>query len=47
MPDPSSIVACPEGSYGDLYILALSNGASYVVANDGLVITLSDGGTLR
>lgn len=46
VPDPSSIVACPEGSYGDLYTLALTNSASYVVATDGLTITLNDGGTL-
>jgi heat shock protein HslJ len=46
VPDPSSIVACPEGSYGDLYILALTNSASYVVATEGLTITLKDGGTL-
>ena len=46
MPNPSSIVACPEGSYSDLYILAFSNSASYVVATDSLTITLNDGGTL-
>jgi heat shock protein HslJ len=46
VPGPSTIVACAEGSYGDLYVLALSNSASYAVANTGLTITLSDGGTL-
>jgi heat shock protein HslJ len=45
-PGPSSIVACPEGSLGDLYVLALTNSASYAIANDGLTITLRDGGTL-
>jgi hypothetical protein len=45
-PGPSTIVACAEGSYGDLYVLALTNSASYTVANDGLTITLRDGGTL-
>jgi heat shock protein HslJ len=45
-PGPSSIVACPEGSLGDLYVLALTNSASYAIANEGLTITLRDGGTL-
>jgi hypothetical protein len=39
-------VPCADGSLGDLYVLALSNSASYVLANDGLTVTLSDGGTL-
>jgi heat shock protein HslJ len=46
VPGPSTTVACEDGSYGDLYVLALSNSASYVVATDGLTITLKDGGTL-
>ena len=46
VPGPSTIVACGDGSYGDLYVLALSNSASYVIANNGLTITLKDGGTL-
>ena len=44
--DRSTIVACGEGSHGDLYVLALSNSASYAIANNGLTITLKDGGTL-
>jgi heat shock protein HslJ len=43
---PSTIVACAEGSLSDLYILALSNVASYAIANANLTITLADGGTL-
>ena len=43
---PSSIVACGDGSHGDLYILALSNSASYAIAGNSLTITLKDGGTL-
>jgi heat shock protein HslJ len=43
---PSTIVECGDGSHGDLYVLALSNTASYVVATDTLTITLDDGGTL-
>ena len=46
VPGPSSIVPCGEGSHGDLYVLALSNSASYVLATPGLTITLDDGGTL-
>jgi heat shock protein HslJ len=46
VPGRSPIVPCGEGSYSDLYVLALSNSASYVVANAGLTVTLSDGGTL-
>ena len=46
VPGPSSIVLCGEGSNSDLYILALTNSASYVIANNGLTITLEDGGTL-
>jgi heat shock protein HslJ len=45
-PGPSTIVACAEGSYGDLYVLALTNTASYAIANNGLTLTLADGGTL-
>ena len=46
VPDPSTIVPCAEGSYGDLYVLALTNSASYSMANGGLTIALEDGGTL-
>ena len=46
VPGPSNIVPCGDGSYGDLYVLALTNSASYAIANDGLTITLKDGGTL-
>ncbi len=46
MPGPSTIVYCGEGSYGDLYILALSNSQSYALANGGLTVTLKEGGTL-
>jgi heat shock protein HslJ len=46
VPGPSSIVPCEDGSYADLYVLALTKSASYAIANDGLTITLEDGGTL-
>jgi para-nitrobenzyl esterase len=45
-PGASTIVACPEGSLSDLYVLGLSNAASYRVASGALTITLSDGGTM-
>src|SRR3954463_3713975 len=45
-PASSTIVPCEEGSLGDLYVLALTNSASYAIANGGLTITLIDGGTL-
>jgi heat shock protein HslJ len=45
-PGPSTIVACGEGSLGDLYVLALTDSASYAIADGALTITLSDGGTL-
>jgi heat shock protein HslJ len=43
---PSTTVACPDGSYADLYLIGLSNAASYAVANNQLTITLQDEGTL-
>ena len=43
---PSTLVACPDGSFGDLFAHALGNAASYAIANDQLTITLKDGGTL-
>ncbi len=43
---PSTLVACPDGSLSDLYVLGLSNAASYAIANDQLTITLADQGTL-
>jgi heat shock protein HslJ len=42
----STRVACPEGSFGDLFAHALANAVSYAIANDQLTITLKDGGTL-
>lgn len=43
---PSTLVACPEGSMADQYVLGLGNAASYAIANSQLTITLKDGGTL-
>ncbi len=46
VPGPSTRVACPEGSMGDLYVLGLGNSASYAIASGVLTITLNDQGTL-
>lgn len=43
---PSTRVACPDGSFADLFVHGLSNAASYAIANDQLTITLKDDGTL-
>ena len=45
-PGPSTLVACPEGSYGDLFTLGLGSAAAYAVDNDVLLITLTNEGTL-
>jgi hypothetical protein len=46
VPGPSTGAACPDGSYADLYVLALTKADRYAIANGQLTITLSDGGTL-
>jgi heat shock protein HslJ len=43
---PSTIVACPDDSYSDLYVLAVSSVRSYAVADGQLTLTLKDQGTL-
>ena len=43
---PSTLAFCPDGSYSDLFIHALTQAESYAVANDQLTITLQDGGML-
>jgi len=45
-PGPSTLVACADGSYSDLYIMALGKTASFAIANSQLTITLTDQGTL-
>jgi heat shock protein HslJ len=46
-PGPSTLVACPEGSLGDLFVIGLGNAASYAIEGDALTITLVDEGTLQ
>ena len=45
-PETATSAACADGSYSDLYILALGNAASYAIASNQLTITLHDQGTL-
>ena len=45
-PGPMTLVACPEGSLGDLFVIGLSGADSYAIDNDVLTINLLDGGTL-
>ena len=45
-PGASTLVACPDGSYGALFANALPRAETYSVTNDVLTIGLQDGGTL-
>jgi heat shock protein HslJ len=45
-PGPTTVVACADGSYSDLYILGLGQAASFAIASSQLTITLTDQGTL-
>jgi len=45
-PGPMTLVACPEGSLGDLFVVGLGSAESYAIADDALTINLVDGGTL-
>jgi heat shock protein HslJ len=46
-PGPSTIVACADGSLGDLYVLGLTSTARYAIASGQLTLTMTDGGTLQ
>ena len=43
---PSTLVACPDGSLSDLYVIGLNNVASYAATATELTLTLADQGTL-
>ncbi|HEX5015942.1 MAG TPA: META domain-containing protein, partial [Candidatus Limnocylindrales bacterium] len=45
-PGPTTLVACPEGSLGDLFVIGLSKAFSYSIENDALTIVTRDLGTL-
>ena len=44
-PGPSTLVACPDGSYGSLFVHALSTVESWSTTDDQLTLTTTDGGT--
>jgi heat shock protein HslJ len=43
---PSTLVACPEGSFADQYVAGLAAAQSYAISGDELTMTLKDEGTL-
>ncbi len=45
-PGPSTLVQCPEGSMGTVFISALSTAANYVIKGGALTITTMDASTL-
>ncbi|MCB0912298.1 MAG: META domain-containing protein [Propionibacteriaceae bacterium] len=46
-PGPATIVACEEGSYGDLYLTGLENVAAFGLEDGQLTLALVDGGKLE
>ena len=44
-PGPSTLVACPDGSYGSLFAHALGTVTTWAIADDQLTMTTADGGT--
>jgi len=42
-----TLAQCPEGSYSDLYIAALSRVKSFAIADSALTLTLADGGSVK
>jgi heat shock protein HslJ len=45
-PGPSTLVACPADSYGDAFVAALSQVATYAAGSNVLTLTTSGGNTL-
>lgn len=45
-PGPSTLVACPADSYGDAFVAALGQAATYAVGGSVLTLTLSSGDSL-
>src|SRR6187431_343842 len=41
---PSTLVACPDGSYGNLFAHALGTVTTWAIAGDELTLTTADGG---
>lgn len=46
-PGPATLGACEEGSYGDLYLTAISNAAGFRITGEQLGLALADAGTLQ
>lgn len=46
VPGPTTLAACGEGSYGDLYITAIANAAGFAIDGEILTLSLVDSGTL-
>jgi heat shock protein HslJ len=46
VPGPSTLVACPEGSLGTVFLAGLSSAASYTIASGALTITTQEASTL-
>ena len=46
VPGPSTLVACPEGSLGSIFLAGLSAAASYAITDGALKITTQDASTL-
>ena len=44
---PMTMAMCPEGSLGDLYLVALANASGWAVEAGVLNLTLDDGGTME
>ena len=46
-PGASTLMLCPAGEFGLLFVNALADAASYTISDQSLTITKGDGGTLR
>jgi heat shock protein HslJ len=46
-PGPATIIACEEGSYGDLYLTGLENTSAYTLEDGRLTLALVDAGKLE
>lgn len=46
-PGPATIVACEEGSYGDLYLTGLANASTFTLEGGRLTLMLVDAGILQ
>jgi heat shock protein HslJ len=45
-PGATTMMACPEGSFGDLFGHGLTQASTYAIASKELTLTLKDGGTM-